>query len=104
MTFDNFARLLRQRLTNLGYKTKFDSFGVKFYLENYYNSTSLFNIEYTTDYIQYVASPDSSRWSLIIDYSIFNLKKLYILAKQYSIDVKEKKIKDKLNEINKDFQ
>lgn len=109
MTFDTFAGLLRQKLSKLGYKTKFDSFGVKFYLENYYDSTNLFNIEDTVDYIQYAyiqyaASPDCTRWTTIKDYSFINLKKLYLLAKQYYIDAKEKKIKDKLNEINKDFQ
>lgn len=102
MTFDTFAGLLRQKLSKLGYKTRFDYFGVIFYFEKYYNSTSLFNIE--DDYIQFAESPDCLRWTTINDYSFFNLKKLYILAKQYSIDAKEKKIKDKLNEINKDFQ
>ena len=104
MTFYTFAKLLRKKLTNLGYKTRTDNFGVKFYLENYYCSTNLFNIEYTDDYIQYAASPDCTRWTAIKEYSFPNLKELYILAKQYSIDAKEKKIKDKLNEINKDFQ
>lgn len=103
MTFDTFAKLLRKKLTNLGYKTRTGYFGDKFYLKNYYDSTDLFNIE-SNEYIQYAASPDCTRWTLIKDYSFINLKELYILAKQYSIDAKEKKIKDKLNEINKDFQ
>lgn len=103
MTFDTFAKLLRKKLTNLGYKTRTDYFGDKFYLKNYYNSTYLFNIE-SNEYIQYAESPDCMCWTTIKEYSFPNLKELYVLAKQYSIDSKEKKIKDKLNEINKDFQ
>lgn len=75
MTFDTFARILRKRLTNLCYKTKFDSFGVKFYFENYYNSTYLFNIKYTDNSIKYAESPVSLHWTPIKDYSFINLKK-----------------------------
>ncbi len=107
MTFDTFARLLKHRLTNLCYKIRTSDFGDGdvFYLENYYDDISLFKINYEDNFVQYAAKPESTSWSPIYDYFTFpNLEKLYALAKQYSIDAKEKKIKDKLNEINKDFQ
>lgn len=90
MTFDTFAGLLRQKLSKLGYKTKFDSFGVKFYLENYYDSTNLFNIEDTVDYIQYAASPDCTRWTAIKDYSFINLKNFIYLLNSITLMQKKK--------------
>jgi len=104
MTFDTFARLLRQRLTKLGYKIMVCEFSDLFYIENYYGAINLFKIDYNSSYFQYAASPQDISWTSIYDFSFSNLKKLYVLSKKYSIDAKEKKIKDKLNEINKDFQ
>ncbi len=105
MTFETFARLLRQRLINLGYKNRSGDYGDLFYFENYYDSINLFRINYNSSCgFQFAASPKDNFWSPIYNYTFPNLKKLYVLAKQYSIDAKEKKIKDKLNEINKDFQ
>lgn len=93
MTFDTFAGLLRQKLSKLGYKTKFDSFGVKFYLENYYDSTNLFNIEDTVDYIQYAASPDCTRWTAIKDYSFINLKNFIYLLNSITLMQKKKRLR-----------
>ncbi len=104
MTFDTFAELLRQKLTKLGYKIMAGDVCDLFYLENYYGSINLFKIDYNSNYFQYAASPKDNFWTPIYHYTFPNLKELYVLAKKYSIDAKEKKIKDKLNEINKDFQ
>lgn len=104
MTFDTFARLLRQRLTNLGYKIMVSEFCDLFYIENYYGAINLFKIDYNGSYFQYAASPQDHFWTSIHNYTFSNLKGLYVLAKQYSIDAKEKKIKDKLKEIEKDFK
>ena len=104
MTFDTFAELLRQRLTNLGYKTKSGDCGDLFYIENYFNSTNLFKIDYKGSNFHYAANPTDQFWTPSHNYTFSNLKALYVLAKKYYIDAKEKKIKDKLNEINKDFQ
>lgn len=107
MTFETFARLLKQRLINLGYKKNkevyFDD-NLFFYIEDYYDSLKLFKINYNGSYFQYAASPKDQFWTPIYDFTFTNLKELYELAKKYTIDAKEKKIKDKLNEINKDFQ
>ena len=104
MTFDTFARLLRQRLTNLGYKSVDGDLCHLFYIENYYDAINLFKIDYNGSYFQYAASPKDHFWTPIYHYTFPNLKELYVLAKKYSIDAKEKKIKDKLTELEKDFQ
>ena len=103
MTFDTFARLLRQRLTNLGYKIMVYEFSDLFYLENYYDAM-LFKIDYNGSYFQYATSPKVNFWTPIHNFTFSKLKELYVLAKKYSIDAKEKKIKDKLSELEKDFQ
>ena len=104
MTFDTFARLLRQRLTNLGYKSVNGDFCHLFYIENYYDAINLFKIDYVGSYFQYAASPKDNFWTPIYNFSFHNLKELYVLSKQYSIDAKEKKIKNKLKELENDFQ
>ena len=104
MTFDTFARLLRQRLTKLGYKTMLGETCDLFYIENYCGSINLFKIEYCYKFFQYAESPNCTYWTQVKDFTFKDLKKLFELAKQYTIYAKEKLIKDKLNEINKDFQ
>lgn len=104
MTFDTFARLLRQRLTNLGYKIMAGESCDLFYIEDFYSAINLFKIDYNGSYFQYAASPKDHFWTSIHNYTFPNLKELYVLAKKYSIDAKEKKIKDKLKELEQDFQ
>lgn len=104
MTFETFARLLRQRLTNLGYKSVTGDCGDLFYFEDYYNATNLFKIYYKCSYFQYAANPTDHFWTPIHNFTFPKLKELYVLSKKYSIDAKKQRVNKKLIDIEKDFK
>lgn len=106
MTFENAAKLFKRKLTNLGYKIKDTTidFCEFFYIENYCGSVNLFKIDYDNHCFYYAATPYDFAWTTIHNYTFTNLKNLYLLAKQNSINAKQQKINNKLMDIEKDFQ
>lgn len=106
MTFETAAKLFKQRLTNLGYKIKdttIDSCEF-FYIENYYDSINLFKIDYDNSSFLYSATPLDYAWTSIHNYTFYDLKELYELSKNYSIDAKKLRVNKKLIDIEKVFQ
>lgn len=103
MTFETAAKLIKQKLTKLGYKFRTSDDCDLFYLDNYY-SINLFKIEYKYKSIYYASHPKDHFWTPVYTYDFSNLKELYVRAKQHYLAVKEQKIKDKLKELEKDFQ
>ena len=106
MTFDNAAKLIKQKLTKLGYKLKSTTIDdcEFFYLENYYDSINLFKIEYQYKSIHYASHPQDPFWTPVYTYTFSDLKELYVMAKHHSINVKTQRVKNKLKELEKDFQ
>ena len=106
MTFDNAAKLIKQKLTKLGYKLKSTTIDncELFYLENYYYSINLFKIEYNFKSINYVSHPQDQFWTPVYIYDFHNLKKLYEMANNLCIDAKRQRVNKKLKELEKDFQ
>lgn len=108
MTFETYTNLLTKRLEHLGYISRKNEKTLSFYLPYYENKndicSDLFNIYYEANSVRYVEDINDSFWSLVDNYDYESLKQLYFLSKDFVIKAKKLKIKDKLNEINKDFQ
>ena len=111
MTFETYTNLLVKRLEQLGYVSRKFGRYLSFYLPNYNKDLSLkcdysylFSICYGDNTVKYVEDINDTYWSIVDYYDYESLNHLYILAKQYLIKEKEQKIKNKLKELENDFQ
>ena len=106
MTFENAAKLIKQKLTKLGYKLKSTTIDncELFYIENYYYSINLFKIEYNFKSINYVSHPQDQFWTPVYIYDFHNLKEIYEMANNLCMDAKRQRVNKKLKELEKDFQ
>ena len=74
-------------------------------IEGYNNagSNELFQIYEKLKCVRYIEE-NYNFWLCVKEYDYVSLNKLYILAKKHLIKAKEQKIKNKMNELEKDFE
>lgn len=107
MTFETYTNLLVKRLEHLGYISRKNEKTVSFYLPNYTNvggSSDLFSIYYEANSVRFIEDFDDMFWSLVDYYDYESLKHLYILSKDFVIKAKKIQMKNKLKELEKDFE
>lgn len=105
MIFEKYSSTLKKYLNNLGYKVEYLGGNFFYSIEGYNNagSNELFQIYEKIKCVRYIEENDNF-WLCVKEYDYVSLNKLYILAKKHLIKAKEQKIKNKMNELEKDFE
>lgn len=107
MLFKKYSSLLKKYLNEIGYKMKYVNGDSLYYIEGYtsdYSGNKLFIINEKSHFVGYVEEITENFWTFIEEYDYESLNHLYILANQYLIKAKEQNIKNKLKELENDFQ